>query len=792
MKYFFKGLDCANCAFKLETYLKTNENINEISIDFSTKSMFVDFKNKEFKIEDLEKIARKKERNFSIIENYNINKEFEEEVEKLKDQKIYMYVSLILFFISLFIELYLEGYVKYDNNLRIYYIPMYFISYIIVAYPILKDAIFSIKNKDFFNEKVFMSISTILAFFIKEYEEATGVMLFYTLGEYFQEISLLKSRKGIKELLNLKENIIHLVKDDKIEDVEVADISIGDIIYVKVGEKILLDGIIVNGESELDTSMITGESIPRVFSIGDNILAGMINISNPIMVKINKNFDESNIYKIVEMVENSGHRKAKMEKIITKLARSYTPIVFTLAILIAIIPPLFFPKVSFYDSIYNAIVLLVISCPCALVLSIPLTFFSGLARAAKEGILVKGSNVFDAIEKSKYVFLDKTGTITEGKFKVYSVYENLESLNIDDKRLYEMVYKIESNSNHPIAKSIVEFISKKYNLISFDGDEEAFNRYINLCNHCGCCHNFSDHYTQNLVINNHNNIGHYEGDKCLSHYESISYTNQNCDCNNHENLVEHNKDLFSKNLKIWDYKEVLGKGIYADISGNKILIGNREYLIENNIEIPEYINVNDSSTKIYVALNSVFRLLFLVKDKIRSDSKIAIENMKKNGIKEIVMLTGDNNEIAKEVSENLGIDRYYSNLLPEDKLKIIEYEIKNKKIMYIGDGVNDAPVITLADVGIAMGNIGQDITIESADVVLNTDSLNKINILYKIGSSINKIIIQNLILILSVKIIVILLGIFSFMSMWIAVFADVGVAIIAILNAIRIKKVKIN
>ncbi|CAM3124590.1 heavy metal translocating P-type ATPase [Streptobacillus ratti] len=795
MKYTVCGLDCAGCASKLEEHLKTHDNVKNLSINFSTKSLVVDFNvENENSIEELVKYGRKKEMSFDVKLENKSEVQFLEEIEELKDQKIHMFISLILFIFALFVDKYLYMYLKYDSELYLYYVPLYIFAYAIVAFPIIKDAIKSIKNGDCFNEKVLMMVASLLAIFIREYEEATGVMLFYTLGEYFQEYSVLKSRKGIRSLIDLNDNKVHILNETKNEfvDVDVNLIKAGDIFYVKPGEKILLDGKIYIGSADIDTSMITGESLPRYFEKDDEVLAGMINLTKTLAIEASKSFDESSIYKIVEMIENSGHNKSKMEKFVTKFSRYYTPIIFTLAIFITIVPPLFFKKISFMDSLYSGIVLLVIACPCALVLSIPLTFFSGIGRAAKEGILIKGADIFDNIDKIDSVFLDKTGTITEGKFKVNSVFEDLEKIDIDVKEVYEYIYKAEENSNHPIAKSIISFINKKFGLVDSIEDEEKFYEYISLCGHCGCCHDYSEHYkTKDVKIEKHEPKGHYYGDECKNHVKKLQ-DNEKCECESHSHDEICLKNQFSKNKKIVEIDEIAGLGLSVKFEDRDLLIGKKKMLEDRNIYIPQINFMNDkNSSLVYVAIDNIFVALFVIKDKIKDDTKEAIALMKHVGIKEVVMLTGDNLDSAKEVGNILGIDKIYSNLLPQDKLDILLKEKEDKHILFVGDGINDAPVIAVADVGVAMGNMGQDITINTADIVLNTDSLTKISVLKKISNKMKMIVFQNLLFIISIKLIIITFGIFNFMSMWVAVFADVGVTILTVLNAMRMRYVRL-
>ena len=792
MKYRFSGIDCTDCCLKIENNLKKLEYIKYISLSFQTKTMIVEFKNDENKLSELIEYVKKYENNFKVEEMYDF--EYKKEYDELNEKRMPMYVGLGLFFIAFFIDKILYWFLKLDSDLKLYFTPMYIIVYIIVGYPVLKSALSLARRGNLFNEKTLMSVSTIAAFLLRDYAEASAVMLFYTVGEYFQELSVLRSRRGIRELLENQKTQVHILdkNTNEIKDKNLNEINIGDIIYVKNGERIEFDGEIYVGNAVLDTSFITGEAIPKVFKKGESVFAGMVNLDSPISIKVSKRIEDSSINRIIEMVENSTHNKSDLEKFLTKFSNYYTPIVFALALFSVLIVPIFFPIIEFKDALYNAITLLVVSCPCALVLSVPLTYFSGVARATKAGILIKRSNVFDDINKIDKVFLDKTGTITEGKFKVNSVYENLKDIDMNLDEIYKYVYNIEKSSNHPIAKSIVEFISKKYSLIEFEQDEE-FYEYLSLCEHCGCCHEASSHFNNSVVVKEHNPRGHFVGDMCENHIHSLKNDAHNdCGCDDHKDVKEHNKNEFNK-IEIKDIKEILGKGISANVDGNYVLIGSKKLLLENNINLENNgydFEKTKSSNIVYVSINGVYVLSFVVKDKIKNDSKLAILEMKKNGIKEVVMLTGDNDESAKEVSYNLGIDRYYSNLLPEDKLNIVLKE--NSDIVFIGDGINDAPALANSKIGVAMGKSGQDIAIETADVVFSGDSLMKLSELKKLSKIMSNIIIQNLTFILLVKIIVILFGMFSFISMWFAVFADVGVTIIAVINSMRVRNFELR
>lgn len=792
MKINFSGIDCPSCSINLEEHIKKLDFVKDISISFSTKTMFVKFKNDDKEnLEALLNHIHKIEKNFS----FSISDiEFNKDVERLKDEKINMYISLGLFFIAFFIDKVIYSYLKYDSNLYYYFTPLYLISYAISSYSILKSSFYLIINGNIFNEKVLMSISTLAAICILQFEEAASVMIFYSLGDFFQELSVLKSRKNIKSLLENNQNFVNVFDEEKNITIlkNISDIKVGDILYIKAGEKILFDSKIIKGFSDFDTSSISGESKSKTFFENDNILAGIINISNPIYIKVEKSFNESSIYKIMEMIENAAHNKTKLENFITKFSKYYTPIIFTIALFIVIIPPLFFQNLSFRDSLYNGIVILVISCPCALLLSIPLTFFSGIARAAKEGILIKGANIFDAVDEIDTLLIDKTGTLTEGNFKVKAVYEYFSDLNISKDILYRYIYALASSSSHSISKSIVEFIEKKYIVKEIIENEEIYH-YINLCDHCGCCHDSNSHINgEEIIINNHSNNGHFIGDKCESHIYNFNNNEENCECLNHKNMKEHNKELLNLKININHIEEIFGLGLKANIDSFDILMGGKNLLIKNNIKIPN-IKEDENSNIVHISINSKVVLSLILKDSIKNNTKYALSKIRTKGIKEIIMLTGDNENIAQKVANELKIDKYYANLLPIDKLNILkENQSKNKKVAFIGDGLNDALVISNSNLGIALAKTGQDLTIESADVVFSSDNLLKFYELKNISSKMRTIILQNLIFIFLIKFIVIFLGIFSFMSMWVAVFADVGVSIIAILNSMRMKNINIK
>lgn len=610
--------------------------------------------------------------------------------KKMKKQIIIIITSIVLLIIAFLI----------NNKLSVVF---FLLSYIIVGHKIIYKAFRNIIRGKVFDENFLMTIATLGAFFINEIPEAVTVMLFYQIGEFFQDYALDKSRKSISSLMDIRPDYANVVKGKDTVKVNPSEVKIGDIILVKSGEKIPLDGIVESGDSALNTSALTGESKLRKVDIGDEVLSGSINISGILKIKVTKEFSESTVSKILELVENASNRKSESENFITKFARYYTPVVVIVAILLSVIPPVIFNQ-DFNTWIYRALSFLVVSCPCALVVSIPLGFFSGIGACSKNGILVKGSNYLEAVSNSEIVVFDKTGTITEGEFKVRSIH----SVDIRDNELLKLASYAEYYSNHPISISI----KKDY--------------------------------------------GH-----------KINYN------------------------KISDVKEIPGRGVIALVDNKKVMVGNNKLLEENNIE---YEKCDIIGTIIYVAVDNVYHGYMVISDRIKDDSALALKLLKNLGIKKTVMLTGDKDDVSKSVFEKLNINEYYSELLPQDKVNIIN-EFKKKltddgKIVFAGDGINDAPVIMSADIGISMGGVGSDAAIEASDIVIMTDELSKIATVINISKSTMKIVKQNIVFAISVKIFVLILISFGILTMWSAVFADVGVSVLAILNSIRILKIK--
>ena len=611
-------------------------------------------------------------------------------------KKLYkIIVSAILFIIALVVPF---------QNVWINRV-LYLLSYIIVGFEILKKAFRNIKRGKVFDENFLMSVATIGAFAIQEFPEAVAVMLFYQIGELFQDYAVDKSRKSISSLMNLRPDYANVLRNDKEEKIDPDEVKIDEVIIVKPGEKIPLDGLVMEGNSFIDTKALTGEPTPKRVSTGDEILSGCINLEGILKIQVKKEYDESTVSKILELVENASSKKSKSEKFITKFAKYYTPIVVIIAIFLAIVPPLIIKSATFSDWIYRALSFLVVSCPCALVISIPLSFFGGIGGASKNGILIKGSNYLEALANLETVVFDKTGTLTEGSFTV----QKINSIGISEEELIEIAAYAEWYSNHPIAKSV----KKEYN----------------------------------------------------------------------KNVEE---------VKIKDVKEITGRGILASIDEKQVLVGNEKLMQEHNIN---YEKSKEVGTILYIAINNNFSGTVLISDRIKDDSIKCIELIKANGIKKTIMLTGDKKEIAEHISKELGIDTVHSELLPDEKVQKMEELLKNKtqnkKIAFVGDGINDAPVLAIADIGIAMGGLGSDSAIEAADIVIMNDEPSKISTAIKISKKTMKIVRENIVFAITVKILVLILSALGVATMWEAVFADVGVAIIAILNSLRMLNKKV-
>ena len=613
----------------------------------------------------------------------------------MKKRGIKIIISAILFVLALVIPFSNE----WINN------GLFIISYLVVGFEILKKAVRNIFRGKVFDENFLMAVATIGAFAIGEFPEAVAVMLFYQVGELFQSYAVDKSRKSISSLMDIRPDYANIEKDGKIEKVDPDEVKIGDIIIVKTGEKIPLDGVVVEGRSSLDTMALTGESVPRVVKTEDEVLSGCINKDGLLKIRVTKEFGESTVSKILDLVENASSKKSKSENFITKFAKYYTPTVVIIAVLLAFIPPIILKDFNAFSVwLYRALSFLVVSCPCALVISIPLSFFGGIGGASKMGILIKGSNYLEALANTETVVFDKTGTLTEGIFEVQDIYAE----GIEKDELLRIVAHAENYSNHPIAKSV----------------KKAYNKEID------------------------------------------------------ENIIKNPQELS-------------GKGIWARIDEKDILVGNEKLMLEEKIDFKK---CDEVGTILYVAIDKKYVGYVLIADKIKQDSSKTIRELKAMNIKETVMLTGDKKEVGEYVAKKLNMDKVYTELLPDGKVEKVEELLKQKsekgKLVFVGDGINDAPVLTISDIGVAMGGLGSDAAIEAADIVIMTDETSKISKAINLSKKTMRIVRENIIFAIFVKIAVLVLTAFGASTMWEAVFADVGVSVIAIINALRMLNIK--
>ena len=617
------------------------------------------------------------------------------------DQTVFqLFLPAGISFILLAAGLLLDYWMKPDWFTDWIRLALYLLAYIPVGFPVIKEAFSSIKNGDFFSEFLLMTIATGGAFAIGEYPEGVAVMLFYSVGEVFQTLAVQKAKLNIKTLLDQRPDEVTILKNNIPTTIKAKDASIGEIIQLKPGEKLALDGELLSETASFNTSALTGESKPDTKKTGDSVLAGMINLNTLSLVKINTAYEDSKLSRILELVQNASSQKAKSELFIRKFAKIYTPIVVVLAIVITFLPYFFVEEYEFRNWLYRALVFLVISCPCALVISIPLGYFGGIGAASRNGILVKGSNFLDILASVKNVVMDKTGTMTEGVFKVQQVHiEN----GFNKEEILVLLNILESKSTHPIAAAVHEYAGE------------------------------------------------------ISH-----------------------------DIVIKDFEEIAGHGLKGTIDGKEVLAGN--FKLMEKFDIPHYVNhIEVSDTLIAVAVDGQFAGYVTISDQIKEDSSSAVTTLQKMGIK-VTMLSGDKQVVVKEVADKIGITNAFGDLLPEDKVnKVKEIKAQNETVAFIGDGVNDAPVVALSDVGIAMGGLGSDATIETADVVIQDDRPSKIPMAIKISRETRKIVWQNVILAFGVKAVVLILGAGGLATMWEAVFADVGVALLAILNAVRIQ-----
>ena len=683
-----EGLNCANCARKIEEKVGKMEGVKESNLNFTTTTLNVKLERKvkeEHAINEIKKIVEALEPHVKVEKKVS----GKTNVQKAKfEVKPTLIIGTILYLIAVIGD--------FKGALALI---LFVASYLLIGGKVVLTAIKNIARGQLFDENFLMTVATIGAFSISEYPEAVAVMLFYEIGETIQGYAVNKSRSSISSLMDIRADYANIIIDGKEKKVSPETVKVEDIILVKPGEKIPLDGIVVEGESFVDTSALTGESVPRKIAVNDEILSGGINTNGVLKVKVTKKFGESTVSRILEMVENAANKKANTEKFITKFAKVYTPIVVALAILIAVVPSIFIKDALFSTWLYRALVFLVVSCPCALVVSVPLGFFAGIGGASKKGVLVKGSNYLELLKDLETVVFDKTGTLTEGVFTVTEINTN----DIQKEKLIEIAAMAEGFSNHPIAISIIKEYGKEI-------DKEV----------------------------------------------------------------------------IEEYEEIAGHGIKAVINNEEILIGNAKLMNQFNIS---YNEVDSIGTVVYCAINGEFKGSIVISDKIKENAAEALINLKAAGVKKTVMLTGDNKKTAEKVGEKVNIDEVHSELLPLGKVKEVEKLLKasnkNGRLAFVGDGVNDAPVLARADIGIAMGGIGSDAAIEAADVVLMKDDINALVDAINVSKKTNKILWQNIIFALGVKVIVMVLGTFGIANMWTAVFADVGVTIIAIINSTR-------
>ena len=698
-----EGLDCANCAAKIERALQNIKGLKSVSVDFISQKLTLEASHKhEFPriIEEATKIISRIESEVDVIDT-EIPKEKESEAvknekDKSKARIIRLIIGAVLFFVALIF--------KFSPVIEF---GIFFLSYLLVGSGVIVKALKNIARGQVFDENFLMGVATFGAFAIGQYPEGVAVMLFYQIGNLFQNFAVDHSIRSISSLMDIRPDFANLKVGESIEKVLPSTVKVGDIIQIKPGEKVPLDGKIISGSSMLDTSAITGESVPKEVAAGDDILSGTININGVLTVEVMKEFGESTVSKILEMVQNASSKKAPTENFISKFARYYTPVVVFIALALAVIPPLIISGATFNAWIYRALVFLVVSCPCALVISIPLGFFGGIGGASKAGILMKGSNYLEALNSVDTVVFDKTGTLTKGVFKVTKIKNLVEGMSDDE--LLEYAAYAENFSTHPIGQSI----------------NKAYGKEIQ------------------------------------------------------EDLIR-------------DCDEISGCGIKIKIKGKEVLAGNIKLMEKEGIIFGEVDQEDETGTIVHMAIDNKYAGYIAISDEIKADSKKAIQDLRDLGIKNIVMFTGDNKAVAEKVSLELGIDQVYSELLPNqkvEKLEMLESREKKKGILiFVGDGINDAPILARADVGIAMGGLGSDAAVEAADVVIMNDEPSKIATAIRIAKRTNRIVWQNIIFAFVVKGIVLLLGAGGLATMWEAVFADVGVAVIAIFNAMRVLK----
>ena len=703
-KYLLKGLDCPNCSAKIEKEVGELEGValSEVNLMKQTLTVSMDHNKAASMLDMVTTIVHSHEPDVEVSEQKADTSVAPDKKEKTpvysdddKKLTIRLISGAVIYAVGMGLTLF--GHVSLPVELGVL-----IVAYIILGWDVVWQAVKNITRGQIFDEHFLMSLSTIGAFAIGEYPEAVAVMLFYQVGEFFQSLAVKRSRKSISDLMDIRPDSATVRRNGELVVVAPETVSIGELIVVKPGEKIPLDGIVTEGESMLDTRALTGESVPRSIRKGEEALSGCVNQSGVLTIKVTKSFGESTVTKIIDLVENASSRKAPTENFITTFARYYTPIVVGMAAILAIIPPVILGG-GWSEWLRRGFVFLIVSCPCALVISIPLTFFGGIGAASKRGVLVKGSNYLEALNKVSVVVFDKTGTLTKGVFKVVDI---TVEFGFTKEQVLEYAAQAESYSNHPIAKSI----------------QEAFGKTIDQ--------------------------------SVLSGYEEIS-----------------------------------GHGIRVLIGGKRVLAGNCKLMDSEKVS---YAACQSAGTKVYIAVDGRYAGCIVIADEVKDDSQNAIASLKKIGVEKTVMLTGDDEKIGKAVAEQLGLDEYYAQLLPDQKVEKLEYldqhKTKGSKLAFVGDGINDAPVLARADVGIAMGGLGSDAAIEAADVVLMTDEPSKLVDAIDVAKATKRIVMQNIIIALGIKSVFLILGALGIAGMWEAVFGDVGVTIIAVLNAMRILK----
>jgi Zn2+/Cd2+-exporting ATPase len=718
-EFILEGLCCANCAGKIERESNTIDGVKSAVVDFVATKLIMEIDNPSKQssiIEKVKELVKRIEPDVKVIEKENKRKSGEHEThdhehdhghdhdhdhghshdhghgESNKGEIIKLAVGAAIFGAATVF--------KFSNAVELI---LYLVAYVIVGGEVVLRALKNIGRGQVFDENFLMGIATIGAFAIGEYPEAVAVMLFYQVGEMFQDLAVNRSRKSITALMDIRPDFANLKHGDELRKVSPDEVNVGDIIVVKPGEKVPLDGKVIDGNSMVDTSALTGESVPREVGAGDNVLGGVINKNGLLTIEVEKEFGDSTVAKILDLVQNASSKKAPTENFITKFARYYTPVVVFAALALAVIPPLVIEGATFSDWLYRALSFLVVSCPCALVVSIPLGFFGGIGGASKNGILVKGGNYLEALNNVEVVVFDKTGTLTKGVFKVTEVKEQN---SISRGELIAYAAYAESYSNHPIATSILKAYGKEI-------VKEAVEKY----------------------------------------------------------------------------EEISGHGVKAVIEGRAVLAGNHKLMDKENIA---YAQVEAIGTVVHVAVDKEYAGYIVISDEVKEDSAEAIKALKAIGVKKTVMLTGDNKTVGTKVANQLGLDEVYTELLPDQKVEKIELLDKEKssrgKLIFVGDGINDAPVLARADIGIAMGGVGSDAAIEAADVVIMTDEPSKIASAIKIAKKTRSIVMQNIIFALGIKGIILILVALGMGTMWEAVIGDVGVALVAVLNAMRAMK----